>query len=216
MKGIIIKDFYESFCLRKNMIGMIFAFICLIVMVFAWKNLYSLVLTVVIVIPMIGCCTLQYSLEQDEICKYDQRLLSFPITRKEIVQAKIMSTVILSLLANMLFSLPVTLTYALLFHIVDLQTALRIWVVGLVISFIMTPINNIGFFLLGNKRGTIFYMIFLIIVALSYVFVHLAIGINELLLISKNIWLIIGIMAAFLLNIIGYLACVKIYTVKHS
>lgn len=216
MKGIIIKDFYESFCLRKNMIGMIFAFICLIVMVFAWKNLYSLVLTVVIVIPMIGCCTLQYSLEQDEICKYDQRLLSFPITRKEIVQAKIMSTVILSLLANMLFSLPVTLVYSLLFQLIDLKTALGIWVAGLVISFIMTPINNIGFFLLGNKRGTIFYMIFLIIVALSYVFVHLAIGINELLLISKNIWLIIGIMAAFLLNIIGYLACVKIYTVKHS
>lgn len=216
MKGIIIKDFYESFCLRKNMIGMIFAFICLIVMVFAWKNLYSLVLTVVIVIPMIGCCTLQYSLEQDEICKYDQRLLSFPITRKEIVQAKIMSTVILSLLANMLFSLPVTLAYALLFQLIDLKTALGIWVAGLVISFIMTPINNIGFFLLGNKRGTIFYMIFLIIVALSYVFVHLAIGIKELLLISKNIWLIIGIMTAFLLNIIGYLACVKIYTVKHS
>ena len=216
MKGIIIKDFYESFCLRKNMIGMIFAFICLIVMVFAWKNLYSLVLTVVIVIPMIGCCTLQYSLEQDEICKYDQRLLSFPITRKEIVQAKIMSTVILSLLANVLFSLPVTLVYSLLFQLIDLKTALGIWVAGLVISFIMTPINNIGFFLLGNKRGTIFYMIFLIIVALSYVFVHLAIGINELLLISKNIWLIIGIMAAFLLNIIGYLACVKIYTVKHS
>lgn len=216
MKGIIIKDFYESFCIRKNKIGMIFSFACLIMTVAVWKTFYGFILTVVIILPMIGCCTLQYSLEQDEICKYDQRLLSFPITRKEIVQAKIMSTVILSVLANVLFSLPVSLVYALCYQVTDLKTALGIWVAGLVISFIMTPINNIGFFLLGNKRGTVFYMIFLIVVALSYVFAYFAIGINELLLISKNIWLITGIIVALLFNMMSYLACVKIYTVKHS
>lgn len=216
MKGIIIKDFYESFCLRKNMIGMVFSFACLILTVVVWKNLYGLILTVVIVMPMVGCSTLQYSMEQDEICQYNQRLLSFPLTRKEIVKAKLISTKILSVLVNVLFSLPVSLVYTLGYHITDLHTGLMIWVAGLVISFIMTPINNIGFFLLGNKRGTVFYMIFMIIVALSYVLVHFAVGIDELVLISTTIWLLIGIVLALFLNIISYLTCVKIYTMKHS
>lgn len=216
MKGIIIKDFYESFCLRKNMIGMVFSFACLILTVVVWKNLYGLILTVVIVMPMVGCSTLQYSMEQDEICQYNQRLLSFPLTRKEIVKAKLISTMILSVLVNVLFSLPVTLVYTLGYHITDLHTGLMIWVAGLIISFIMTPINNIGFFLLGNKRGTVFYMIFMIIVALSYVLVHFAVGIDELVLISTTIWLLIGIVLALFLNIISYLTCVKIYTMKHS
>lgn len=216
MLGIIIKDFYESFCLRKNMIGMIFSFACLIITVVAWKNLYGLLLTVIVVMPMVGCSTLQYSMEQDEICQYNQRLLSFPLTRKEIVESKIISTMILSVLVNLFFSLPVALIHSFVYHTTDFSTALWIWVAGLIISFIMTPINNLGFFLLGNKRGTIFYIIFLVFVALSYVVANFTIGIKQLLLISTNMWLLLGIVLAIGLNLICYFACIKIYTIKHS
>lgn len=216
MLGIIIKDFYESFCLRKNLIGMIFSFACLAITVVAWNTLYGLILTVVIVMPMVGCSTLQYSMEQDEICNYNKRLLSFPLTRKEIVESKIISTIILSILTNVLFSLPVTLLYSLGYHVTDLSTGMWIWLAGVIVSFIMTPINNIGFFLLGNKRGTIFYIIFLVFIAISYVIANFTIGINELLMISTNVWLLIGIVFAIIINIISYFACIKIYTFKNS
>lgn len=216
MLGIIIKDFYESFCLRKNLIGMIFSFACLAITVVAWNTLYGLILTVVIVMPMVGCSTLQYSMEQDEICNYNKRLLSFPLTRKEIVESKIISTIILSILTNVLFSLPVTLLYSLGYHVTDLSTGMWIWLAGVIVSFIMTPINNIGFFLLGNKRGTIFYIIFLVFIAISYVIANFTIGINELLMISTNVWLLIGIIFAIIINIISYFACIKIYTFKNS
>ena len=34
----------------------------------------------------------------------------------------------------------------------------------------MTAINNIGFFTLGNKKGTIAFAIFIIVVAIGYVY----------------------------------------------
>ena len=105
MLGIIIKDYYESFCLKKNLISMIFAFTALIVLVMLMKNLYSFILIVGITLPMMGTSTLQYSTEQDEISNYNKILLTFPLIKKEIVKAKIISTLILSTLSNLLISL---------------------------------------------------------------------------------------------------------------
>ena len=78
MLGIIIKDYYESFCLKKNLISMIFAFTALIVLVMLMKNLSSFILIVGITLPMMGTSTLQYSTEQDEISNYNKILLTFP------------------------------------------------------------------------------------------------------------------------------------------
>lgn len=170
MLGIIIKDYYESFCLKKNLISMIFAFTALIVLVMLMKNLYSFILIVGITLPMMGTSTLQYSTEQDEISNYNKILLTFPLIKKEIVKAKIISTLILSTLSNLLISLPITLIYVFIYQAVNLDIALLIWLFGFILTFIMTAINNIGFFTLGNKKGTIALVIFIIVVAIGYVY----------------------------------------------
>lgn len=216
MLGIIIKDYYESFCLKKNLISMIFAFTALIVLVMLMKNLYSFILIVGITLPMMGTSTLQYSTEQDEISNYNKILLTFPLIKKEIVKAKIISTLILSTLSNLLISLPITLIYVFIYQAVNLDIALLIWPFGFILTFIMTAINNIGLFTLGNKKGTIAFVIFIIVVAIGYVYSNIFIGIETIVELTTPTLLIFETLIAIILNIISFYACVKIYSIKNS
>lgn len=216
MLGIIIKDYYESFCLKKNLISMIFAFTALIVLVMLMKNLYSFILIVGITLPMMGTSTLQYSTEQDEISNYNKILLTFPLIKKEIVKAKIISTLILSTLSNLLISLPITLIYVFIYQAVNLDIALLIWLFGFILTFIMTAINNIGFFTLGNKKGSIVLFIFTIVVAIGYVYSNIFIGIETIVELTTPTLLIFETLIAIILNIISFYACVKIYSIKNS
>lgn len=216
MLGIIIKDYYESFCLKKNLISMIFAFTALIVLVMLMKNLYSFILIVGITLPMMGTSTLQYSTEQDEISNYNKILLTFPLIKKEIVKAKIISTLILSTLSNLLISLPITLIYVFIYQAVNLDIALLIWLFGFILTFIMTAIQNIGLFTLGNKKGTIAFVIFIIVVAIGYVYSNIFIGIETIVELTTPTLLIFETLIAIILNIISFYACVKIYSIKNS
>ena len=216
MLGIIIKDYYESFCLKKNLISMIFAFTALIVLVMLMKNLYSFILIVGITLPMMGTSTLQYSTEQDEISNYNKILLTFPLTKKEIVKAKIISTLILSTLSNLLISLPITLIYVFVYQAVNLDIALLIWLFGFILTFIMTAIQNIGLFTLGNKKGSIVLFIFTIVVAISYIFSYVFVGIETIVELTTPTLLIFETLIAIILNIISFYACVKIYSIKNS
>lgn len=216
MLGIIIKDYYESFCLKKNLISMIFAFTALIVLVMLMKNLYSFILIVGITLPMMGTSTLQYSTEQDEISNYNKILLTFPLIKKEIVKAKIISTLILSTLSNLLISLPITLIYVFVYQAVNLDIALLIWLFGFILTFIMTAIQNIGLFTLGNKKGSIVLFIFTIVVAISYIFSYVFVGIETIVELTTPTLLIFETLIAIILNIISFYACVKIYSIKNS
>ena len=102
MLGIIIKDYYESFCIKKNTLSMLFSLIIIIFLILWMKDLYSYVLLVGVMLPLIGASTLQYSMEQDEISKYDQILLTFPVTRKEIVQSKLIAATLFTLFSNLI------------------------------------------------------------------------------------------------------------------
>ena len=169
-----------------------------------------------VTLPMIGVSTLQYSMEQDEISNYDQMLLTFPLLRKEIVQAKLTATLLFTLISNMVVSLSIMMIYVFLYHAIDFQTGLLVWIAGFILSFIFTAINSMGFFWLGNKRGSIFYIIFMIILAVTYVGANFSIGIEQILSLGTNILILIGVILAIVMNVISYFACVKIYTKKHS
>lgn len=48
-----------------------------------------------------------------------------------------------------------------------------------IITLIILLINNIGFFLLGNKKGTILYMIFVMIASLFYIYGNMILKIGN-------------------------------------
>lgn len=216
MLGIIIKDYYESFCLKKNLISLLFVFIIFALVIILMNNLYALILLVGITLPTTGTATLQETLKQDEISNYKKILLTFPLTKKEIVKAKIISTLILSLLINLLISLPITLIYVFVYQAVNLDTALLIWLFGFILTFIMTAIQNIGLFAFGNKKGTIILFIFTIVVAISYIFSYVFVGIKTIVELTTPTLLVFETLIAIILNIISFYACVKIYSIKNS
>ena len=216
MLGIIIKDYYESFCLKKNLISLLFVFIIFSLVIILMNNLYALILLVGITLPIAGTSTLQETLKQDEISNYNKILLTFPLTKKEIVKAKIISTLILSTLSNLLISLPITLIYVFIYQAVNLDIALLIWLFSFILTFIMTAIQNIGLFTLGNKKGSIVLFIFTIVVAISYIFSYVFVGIETIVELTTPTLLIFETLIAIILNIISFYACVKIYSIKNS
>lgn len=216
MRGIILKDFYESFCLRKNLIGMLFSFAVVTTLVIWMRDAYSYVLLVLLMMPMIGVSTLQYSMEQDEISGYDEILLTFPLTKSEIVLAKLISTWLLTLLSNLLISLPLTLLYVFAYHSITIELAFGTWLGGLIFSFVMNAINAAGFFALGNKKGTVMFVVILVILAIAYIAVQIGIGIEQLLQAGSMALLGGGALLALLLNLLSYRLCLFIYTRKHT
>lgn len=216
MRGIILKDFYESFCLRKNLIGMLFSFAVVTTLVIWMRDAYSYVLLVLLMMPMIGVSTLQYSMEQDEISGYDEILLTFPLTKSEIVLAKLISTWLLALLSNLLISLPLTLLYVFAYHSITIELAFGAWLGGLIFSFVMNAINAAGFFALGNKKGTVMFVVILVILAIAYIAVQIGIGIEQLLQAGSMALLGGGALLALLLNLLSYRLCLFIYTRKHT
>lgn len=216
MLGIIIKDFYESFCIRKNLIGLIFGYLAFSFVIFGSRNVNGFILMIVLALPLTSVSPLQYSMEQDEISKFDKKILTFPLTRKEIVLSKFLSTYIFALISNLVLSFPVTLLYVYCFKVINISTGLWIFFLGFVMTLIMLPINNIGFFLLGNKKGTILYIIIVVILCLFYNYGNLILKISSEFLNPSIYIILIILIVSIILNIIGYYASVKIYTHKNS
>ena len=216
MLGIIIKDYYESFCLKKNLLGLVFSMIGLVFVILYMHNSYAYILLVAITLPMIGISTLQYSMEQDEISKYDQILLTFPLTKKEIVKAKLISCLSFTAISNIIINIPIFLIYTFLYKSVDIELGLIVLFCGIIFSYIFNAINAIGFFALGNKKGTILYMVILVMFAIGYIVSNFSFDLAAILKLGSTKLLIIGAIIAIILNIISYYACIKIYTRKHS
>lgn len=215
MLGIILKDFYETFCLKKNLLGLLFVIICFGAIFFTMRNFYALLLIVCVSLPYLGISTMQCSMEQDEICDFDQILLTYPLTRQEIIKAKLISNLILTILSNVLISLPCVLVYVYIYKVCDLNSGITIWITGLIISFIFTAINSIGFMALGNKKGSFVLVVFIIAYAIFYIILNYNINLVWFYE-SPNQLLISGAIIAFILNILSFYICLKIYNFKHS
>lgn len=215
MLGIMYKDFYECFFIRKNALNWLAALLIIVVTTICVKTAYAFILNVAITIPVCGASTLQFSMEQDEISDFDKIQLTYPMTKKEIILAKYLIGLIMQ---GIMFicSFILMLVYVLGFHLIGLEYALPIWIAGIVISLLFFSVSYVGFFLLGNKKGTILYLIVLVILAVIYMLATFHIGVKELLLMNKTLLLLIG-MALDVIALIGsYWISLKIYTKKHS
>ena len=89
-------------------------------------------------------------------------------------------------------------------------------VFGMIFSFIINAINSIGFFWLGNTKGSIFFIISIFSVAMTYVFVYFNFDIESILALGIGNLIAIGVVIALLLNVLSCFVCIKIYTKKHS
>lgn len=214
MTGLMLKDLYEVFCLKKYVISWILNIVCILISVVVLQNSYVYILCAAVVLPMIGVSVLQASIEQDEISKYDRIMLTYPITKKEIILSKYLSGMVLQamiFLVNFLLALLFSFGY----KVIDFPTAMGVWFVGVIFSFIYMAINYMMFFWLGNKIGSILYFIFIGAVAIIYVITYVNIDIDAMLNMNKTMVMVIGFVISILSLIGSYYASIKIYTKKH-
>ena len=87
MKGIIFKDLYDNFGVWKNLASYIFSFgIVLLVSLFSRSGyFYGLM---VFMTALCGSAAIESSTEQDEISNFNRLLITFPVTKTEIIRAK--------------------------------------------------------------------------------------------------------------------------------
>lgn len=88
--------------------------------------------------------------------------------------------------------------------------------ISVIFTLIMLPINNAGFLTFGNKKGTILYVVTLVAFVIGFITLNFFVGVEQLLLIPLNRWLLYGSVLAIIINILGYFACLKIYEIRHS
>ena len=91
MRGIILKDLYEGFCIKKNLINwlasMIFTSALTAISEFM-RGAYGFLLIVVLLFPVMGSTLLQLTVEQDEKAEFDRIQLTYPLSKSEIVLSK--------------------------------------------------------------------------------------------------------------------------------
>lgn len=216
MWGIVKKDFYDTFCIPKNLLSNILGYLAMIILaVLMGQNRYMMMLFVVVCIPMTTISVFQMALEQDEKVQFDEIMLTYPVTKKEIIMARFIDNFIYMGI-NTVISVIMVLGYVYLGKTVDIRTGMFYVAAGIAVSLIATAVFSIGFYLLGNKKGTILYVGMVIIVALFYGLSSRGQWISRIFQTDPRILTGIALILGGLLMAGSYWVCLKIYTRQHS
>lgn len=218
MRGIILKDLYEGFCIKKNMLNWLISLGLITVLTTVnsmMRGTYGFLLIVVMILPMMGSTLLQMTVEQDEKAEFDRIQLTYPLSKMEIVLSKYLEGLLVQggiLLLSFLF----LLIYVYGYQTIPLEEAIPTWGIGVAGGLIYFAVSYIVYFWLGNTKGVIFTFIAMAALVIAFLFGVFKIGSDDLIQIGKSTWCIIGLVTAAVLMVISYFLSLKIYTKKHS
>ena len=218
MRGIILKDLYEGFCIRKNTLNWTISiiFISFLTAVNSMmRGPYGFLLIVVLLFPMLGSTLLQMTVEQDEKSEFDRIQLTYPVSKQEIVLSKYLSGLIVQG-GMILYSFLFLLVYVYGYKTLTLGEAISTWGIGVAGSLVYFSVSYMVYFWLGNMKGVIFTFITMAVLVIGFVFSVFNVGLEELMAISKGTWVVVSLSAGVCLMVISYLVSLKIYTKKHS
>ena len=218
MRGIILKDLYEGFCIRKNTLHWTISiiFISFLTAVNSMmRGPYGFLLIVVLLFPMLGSTLLQMTVEQDEKSEFDRIQLTYPVSKQEIVLSKYLSGLIVQG-GMILYSFLFLLVYVYGYKTLTLGEAISTWGIGVAGSLVYFSVSYMVYFWLGNMKGVIFTFITMAVLVIGFLFSVFNVGLEELMAISKGTWVVVSLFAGVTLMVISYLVSLKIYTKKHS
>lgn len=218
MRGIILKDLYEGFCIRKNTLNWTISiiFISFLTAVNSMmRGPYGFLLIVVLLFPMLGSTLLQMTVEQDEKSEFDRIQLTYPVSKQEIVLSKYLSGLIVQG-GMILYSFLFLLVYVYGYKTLTLGEAISTWGIGVAGSLVYFSVSYMVYFWLGNMKGVIFTFITMAVLVIGFLFSVFNVGLEELMAISKGTWVVVSLFAGVTLIVISYFVSLKIYTKKHS
>lgn len=218
MRGIILKDLYEGFCIRKNTLNWTISiiFISFLTAVNSMmRGPYGFLLIVVMLLPMLGSTLLQMTVEQDEKSEFDRIQLTYPLTKQEIVFSKYLGGLIVQG-GMLLYSFLFLLVYVYGYQTLTFGEAISTWGIGVAGSLVYFSVSYMVYFWLGNMKGVIFTFITMAVLVIGFLFSVFNVGLEELMAISKGTWVVVSLFAGVTLMVISYFVSLKVYTKKYS
>lgn len=214
MKGIMLKDLYDNFYIKKNLLSYIFAvgfiFVCLVLS----HTTYSFILFAEILPCILGSAALESATEQDEKASFDRLQISFPVTKGEIILSKYLLALFFHAAAN-LISVCLMLAYVYIWGTVTLAQGIQVCLLSAGIALAFTALSYVFFFLLGKKAATVIYVILAVVIAMVYGSAASIYGLEEFLALDKRMPALILIPAAFVLYGLSCLLSIQIYKRKY-
>ena len=214
MKGIILKDLYDNFCIPKNAAAHIFAGLITIPVGFLVRSEYYYILFSMIILPLFGGCALEYPTEQEERAHFTKLLATFPVSGAQIVTAKYILGLCYAAVCNLL-ALMCAMAQVYVHHTVSLSEALRIWGIGISISLIFLSLIYVGYFLLGRRWGTVFFIGVTILIAAVYGASTVLVGVEAVFSLSP-VLIVCLLLAGAVMLALSRFASVMIYKWKIS
>lgn len=221
MKGIILKDLYENFRIFKNGVSYLAAVLFLFLLIAGMQKgdsfslKYFFMIITVFVFPLLGSSSIESSLEQDEKVRFDKILLTFPLTKAEIVLSKYILGICFVVICNVL-SLIFVLSFTYSHNNITLQEGLSSWGIGILVSLIFFAIVYFVYFLLGRKVGIIFYILIATLFGGAYGAVSALMGMDFLMASDKTMILMIGIPIGILFVVISFFLSLACYKKRYS
>ena len=212
MKGIILKDLYENFRIFKNGVSYLAAVLFLFLLIEAMQtgDLFSLkyffILITAFVCPLLGCSSIESSLEQDEKVNFDKIQLTFPITKTEIVLSKYILGICFLTICNV-FSLIFVFSFTSSHNKITLQEGLSAWGFGVLFSLVFFAVVNFAFFL---------YIFIAMLFGGIYGAVSSLKGMEFLMAGDKTMIFIIGIPIGILFVVISFFLSLACYKKRYS
>lgn len=125
MKGIMLKDLYENFYIKKNLASYIFGALFIGLTSIFIDTKYAFILYTMLLTIAFGSSTLEASYEQDEKANFNKLQITFPMTKTEIVISKYLLALMCTGI-SVLIALVYVLANVYLNHMVTLAEALTV------------------------------------------------------------------------------------------
>lgn len=215
MKGIMLKDLYENFYIKKNLVAYIFASLFFIVASAVMDTRYSFILYTMLLMIFFGTSVLETSSEQDDKAHFHKIQFTFPVTKSEIVISKYL----LALICNgcwIMIALVYVLANVYLRPLVTLAEALTVWGLGICASLAFTSLIYVFYFLLGRKIGTVIYIASALILGGMYGASTVFFGIESYTSTDTAVRLLFLLPASVVLYVLSCMLSILIYKKKYS
>ena len=215
MKGIILKDLYENFYIKKNLASYIFGALFIgLAMIFINTN-YAFILYTMFLSIIFGSTPLEASSEQDEKANFGKLQITFPLTKAEIILSKYLLSLICTGI-SLLISLIYALANVYFWRLVTLREALTVWGLSICGSLVFTSVVYVCYFLLGKKIGTFIYVAAAIILAGLYGSSTVLFGIESYTSMDTAVRLWFLLPASAVIFVLSCLVSIQIYKRKYS
>ena len=215
MKGIILKDLYENFYIKKNLASYIFGALFIGIAIIFVNTSYTFIFYTMLLTILFGSCTLEASYEQDEKSNFNKLQITFPLTKSEIVISKYLLALICTGISALL-ALIYALANVYLCRLITLTEALTVWGLSICVSLVFTGIVYIFYFLLGKKIGTIIYIAAALILGGMYGSSTVFFGIESYTSMDTAVRLCFLLPASAVVFVLSCMLSILIYKKKYS